>query len=346
LTLHLINPLSDDRWDDLVARHPRASAFHRRGWIQALVRTYGYEPLALTSAPPGQALNDGIVLCRVSSWITGTRMVSLPFSDHCEPLLNERSESMEFTNWLRAECDRERWKYVELRPLEHMQDAGSGFQESGSYCFHVLDLKPSLEQIFSALHKDSIQRKIRRAEREELSYEAGRSEQLVDEFYRLLLITRRRHQLLPQPRIWFSNLVECMGDAIQIGLARKNGVPIAAMLTLRHRSSVVYKYGCSDEKFHQLGGMPFLFWRLIEESKAAGAEEIDFGRSDLDNQGLVVFKDRFGARRRSLTYSRYTNAEVRAAAISWNSQPVRQFLSILPDVVFSTAGRVVYRHMG
>src|SRR5713101_9298121 len=62
----------------------------------------------------------------------------------------------------------------------------------------------------------------------------------------------------------FRNLVECMGDKIPIRLARKNGAPIAAMLTLRHRSSVVYKYGCSDERSHNLAGMPFLFWRLIE----------------------------------------------------------------------------------
>ncbi len=88
-----------------------------------------------------------------------------------------------------------------------------------------------------------------------------------------------------------------MGRKVQIRLARKNGTPIATMLTLEHRSSVVYKYGCSDEKFHHLDGMPFLFWRLIEETKASGAEKIDFGRSDLDNEGLITFKDRLGTRR-------------------------------------------------
>src|SRR5712692_6936466 len=97
-------------------------------------------------------------------------------------------------------------------------------------------------------------------------------------FYMLLLLTTKRNQLPPQPRAWFRNLVECMSDKVQIRVARKNGAPIAAMLTLRHRSSVVYKYGCSDETFHSLGGMPFLFWRLIEESKASGAQQIDFGR--------------------------------------------------------------------
>jgi hypothetical protein len=63
-----------------------------------------------------------------------------------------------------------------------------------------------------------------------------------------------------------------MSDKVQIRVTRKNGAPIAAMLILRHRWSVVYKYGYSCEGFHGLGGMPFLFWRVVEESKASGAE--------------------------------------------------------------------------
>jgi len=137
-----------------------------------------------------------------------------------------------------------------------------------------------------------------------------------------------------------------MGDKLQIRLARKNGVPIAAMLTLQHRSSVIYKYGCSDERFHNLGGMPLLFWRLVEESKASGAEQIDCGRSDLNNDGLIVFKDRLGTRRKLLTYYRYTRIEGRGMATLRDSQTVRQLFSFLPDAISAAAGRVLYRHMG
>jgi hypothetical protein len=345
VNIHITNPLSDSRWDDLVARHPHASAFHQRGWLEALSRTYGYQPLVLTSTPADKPLSDGIVLCRVSSWITGTRLVSLPFADHCDPLLNDLAELCEFTNWLRAERDCQRWRYVEIRPLSRIQDEDHGLQPSQSFCFHELDLTPGLEQIFRGLHKDSIQRRILRAEREGLWYEAGRSERLVEEFYRLLLITRRRHHLLPQPRLWLKNLVECMGDNIEIRVARKDTTPIAAMLTLRHRSSVIYKYGCSDEKLHNLGGMPFLFWKLIEESKALGVAKIDFGRSDLDQESLITFKDKFGATKKLLNYYRYPKATEGKSA-GWDRHGIRRFFSVLPDAVSATAGRILYRHIG
>jgi CelD/BcsL family acetyltransferase involved in cellulose biosynthesis len=344
--IHILDPLVDTRWDDLVGRHPGASAFHHRGWLEALSRTYGYKPFVLTTTPEGEPLTNGLSVCRVSSWITGTRFVSLPFSDHCEPLLHDSGELPEFVNWLKTECDHQQGRYVELRPQSEAPSAECGLQPASSYWFHELDIRPGLELLYGRLHNNSFRRKLLRAEREHLSYEVGNSQQIVDEFYRLLLTTRKRHQLLPQPRNWFKNLVACLGEKVQIRLARKNGVAIAAMLTMQHRSTVVYKYGCSDERFHSLGGMPFLFWRLVEQGKAAGIEKIDFGRTDLNNEGLIAFKDRFGTSRRLLTYYRHPRTAIRGVTTLGNSQVVKQVFSLLPGAVSSAAGRVLYRHMG
>lgn len=343
MPIYTIDPLSDRRWDDLAASHPRASAFHQRGWLEALARTYGYRPFVLTSAPANQPLCDGIVFCEVRSWITGKRIVSLPFSDHCEPLLSDGNTMPELGNWIRTECERQRLKYVELRPLSTQNSGEGSLQESQSFWLHTLNLTPSLEQLFRNLHKSSIRRRIERAQREQLSYEAGRSESLLNDFYRLMVVTRRRHRLLPQPRAWFRNLMECVGANLTIRVARKDGVLVAGMLTLRHRGNVIYKYGCSDETLHHLAGMPFLFWRLIEESKATGAEQIDFGRTDTDNVGLTMFKDRFGTERRKITYFRHP---LSAKANSINLSGMRRIFSFLPGAVLSGAGGVVYRHLG
>jgi lipid II:glycine glycyltransferase (peptidoglycan interpeptide bridge formation enzyme) len=178
-----------------------------------------------------------------------------------------------------------------------------------------------------------------------MEYEVGRSKQLLDEFYRLLLITRRRHRAIPQPRAWFRNLIESMGDKLQIRVVRKDRNPIAAMLTLRHRATIIYKYGCSDQRFHSLGAMPLLFWRLIEESRNSGGQRIDLGRSDLDNDGLITFKEKFGTARRLLTYYRYPRPEREERIRRWDSRAVRQFFSILPDTALSTAGKLLYRHL-
>lgn len=345
--IRILDPVTDPGWQELSSRHGRASVFHTPGWLEALRLTYRYRPFVLTSGLPGAPLEDGIVLCRIASWITGARAVSLPFSDHCEPLLRAPADIEEFAEWLRGECNRERWNYVELRPVSRELDA-QAFppQSSESYWLHTLSLAPSLDQLHEGLHKDSIRRKIRRAEREQLSYESGTSERLVNQFYGLMLKTRRRHGVVPQPKEWFRNLVHCLGNALKIRVASKGGIPAAAVLTLEHRSTVVYKYGCSDERFHNLGGMPFLFWNLIRESKQLGAQEIDFGRSGLEQKGLTTFKERLGAMRQPLSYLRYIRPGVRGGIGPSKSAAIRGIFSALPNPLLSVAGKFLYRHMG
>jgi CelD/BcsL family acetyltransferase involved in cellulose biosynthesis len=346
MRLYDLDPLSDRRWDDLVASHPRASVFHRTGWLRALATTYGYRTMVLTTSPPGERLRDGVVFCEVRSWITGSRMVSLPFSDHAEPLLSEDGATLAIAEWMQAESLRRKWRYIELRPLSEGLHYDHPLAKSQSYWLHTLDLSPSVEQIFAKLHKSCIQRRIRHAERERLGYERGCSSELLNEFYTLLMMTRRRFRLLPQPRAWFENLIACMAPNAEIRVARKDGKAVAAILTLGHRGTVVYKYGCSDERFHHLGGMPFLFWKLIEESKNAAAELIDFGRTELENDHLTEFKDRLGTRRSKLSYLRYPERAGKSRTDALNISAMRGLFSILPDALSSRLGWAAYRHIG
>jgi CelD/BcsL family acetyltransferase involved in cellulose biosynthesis len=346
MKLYTLDPLLDSRWDKLVLSHPDASVFHQRGWLEALSETYGYRPIVVTSAPPGQPLTDGIVFCEVQSWITGRRLVSLPFADHCEPLQNEARDAVDFLAWILTQQRSQGWKYVELRPCSSRMNCVGPLSTGQSFWHHTLDLSRTKEQIFLSLHKNSMQRRIQRAERGQLSCHRGCSDDLLDEFYRLLMITRRRHQLLPQPRAWFRNLAACMNPHVEILVARQGTVPIAAMLILRHCRTVVYKYGCSDERFHHLAGMPFLFWNLIQEAKASGAELIDLGRTDLDNPGLIRFKDHLGTSRRKFTYLRYEEGGDQKASVAYNRSALRHLFSVLPDAISSAAGRLLYRHIG
>jgi CelD/BcsL family acetyltransferase involved in cellulose biosynthesis len=341
-----LDPTLDPRWDHLVASHPQASVFHRTGWLRALAKTYGYRPVVVTSAPPGQKLSDGIAFCEIRSWITGSRLVSLPFSDHSQPLLSEALDSLDLPKWLQTARSRFRWKYVELRPISARPEWGSALGTSQSFWLHTLSLEPRIEQLFSNTHKSSIQRRIRHAENGHLEYVRGASRELIEHFYDLLVITRKRHRLLPQPQSWIRNLMIEMSSDAEIRLVRTAGVPIAAILTLHHRGTVVYKYGCSDHRFHHLAGMPFLFWKLIEESKSQGLEQIDFGRTDLENKGLVEFKDRLGANKNIISYLRnQKNQNSKPAQLSKRSVAASVF-AILPRALSSGLGRLVYPHIG
>jgi hypothetical protein len=158
-------------------------------------------------------------------------------------------------------------------------------------------------------------------------------------------MTRRRHGLPPQPLKWFRSLIAALGKDLQIRVAFKDDISIASILTLSYKKKMVYKYGGSDLRYGNLGGNALVFWRAIQDAKANGIEEFDMGRSDLDNEGLVVFKDRWGAERSVLNYWRYPSS-MRSSGAGNLIRKARGLVSIAPELSLRAVSNLLYRHMG
>jgi len=345
VAVHEIDPLRDERWASLVESHPRASVFHSINWLKALRSVYGYEPVVMTTCPPGALLTNGLIFCWVNSWLTGRRLVSLPFSDHCDPLM-DRTEALDaILAHAQRHVDDKRSKYIEIRPLSCQPSSHTKLGKLLTYRFHHLDLGRSEQELFRSFHKDCVQRKIRRAEREKLQYELGTSEDLLQKFYRLQVMTRRRQYLPPQPLAWFRGLIAAFGPDLTIRVASKDGSPVAAILTLSHKKNMVYKYGCSDAAFNKFGGMALLFWEAIREARDKGFEELDLGRSDIDNLGLVAFKEHWGATATDLNYWAYPGRSAKRPT-SWEKNLVARVVSVAPDFALKVVGKLLYRHIG
>jgi CelD/BcsL family acetyltransferase involved in cellulose biosynthesis len=344
---HLVDPISDPRWTELIERDNRATIFHSPGWLMALRQTYGYEPVVLTTSLTSQPLANGVVFCRIKSWLTGSRLVSLPFSDHCEPLVGPGEDPGDFANLAASDrCASGPLKYVELRPVDQapsVKSGKAGFRESETFWLHRLDLSPTPGEIFHHFHIDCVRRKIRRAEREHVVCDEGNNPELLESFYRLLLRTRRRHQLPPQPKAWFRNLAKFLGDRIEIRVASKDGQPIASILTFSYKNKLMYKYGCSDERYHKFGGTQLLLWRAIQAAKEKNYSEFDLGRCELENAGLRIFKDRWGASGSKLTYWRSQPGE---SSVDREHQIARRVFRLCPPSLLQAAGRSFYRHIG
>jgi len=347
-TTYEINPLTDQRWQTFVARHPRSSVFHSVPWLSALARTYGYKPVAYTTSPPGKDLDNGIVFCSVESWITGRRLVSLPFSDHCAPLVEDTDQLKQLVTRV-EEALENKLAYVEFRTGgSEVGQIASLPTATSSYCLHELDIGPDVDSLMNGLHMQ-IKRNIQRAQREGLTYKEGRTAELLDAFVRLNRLTRRRHQIPPQPPSWFANLAALLGDDLNFKVACFNRRPVAAIMTLRHRDTITYKYSCSDPEFNKLGGPSALIWDAIQQAKHEGLRKLDFGRSDYSNQGLLTFKDRWGSQRSNLTYWTISKEAGDAAGDQnqgWKTKAGKAILPHLPEPVFAMVGRLFYRHIG
>ena len=346
MTIYKIDPIKDRRWTEFLSTHPEASIFHTSGWLEALQRTYGYEPVVFTTSPPEDELRNGIPFCRIRTWLTGRRLVSLPFSDHCTPLVENSAELSCMLKSLQQEVAEKKWNYVEIRAGDLHLPGDATFEKAKAYTLHKLDLRPNLDDLFRGLHKDCVQRKIRRAEREGLICEEGTGESLLRKFFHLLLITRRKHRLAPQPIGWFNNVIACLGDKVKIRVASKDGSPVASTFTLRHGRTLVYKYGCSDHRFSNLGGTQLLMWKAIQQAKNDRLEEFDMGRSDCDNPGLIAFKDHWGAARSTLFYLRYPLRRSQTINEVMPGSVAKYIFAHAPDSLLAATGSMLYKYMG
>lgn len=337
-----LNPLEDIRWAGFLECHDTAGLFHSTGWLDALRRTYGFEARVLTTSGPSERLANGLVFCRIRSRLTGRRLVSVPFSDHCAPLTDNDEELQCLVSRLQEEAVQE--KYLEIRSIASESAIAAGFTESSSFCLHRLDLRPTLNELCHAFHGDCIRRKIRRAERENVTYEDGTSEAILQKFYRLVIRTRRRQRIPPQPMSWFRNLIGCIGEGVKIRLVSHKEQPVAGILTIRYKRTMTYKYGCSEPQFHKFGSMQMLIWKAIQDAKESGLREFDMGRTDWTNEGLLKFKDRWGSTRCTLRYLRYPPPSSPGPAGRIVQRIAGQAIASAPEFVLTLASGVLYRH--
>jgi lipid II:glycine glycyltransferase (peptidoglycan interpeptide bridge formation enzyme) len=252
---------------------------------------------------------------------------------------------------LQTALGREGAKYVEIRPVNlNFGQAGDGieFLPAATHSLHILDLRPNLTELFQTFDKDSVRRRIGRADRAGLVEKCGRSDDLLKDFYTLFITTRRRHSLPPIPYAWFRNLVHCQGEALEIRLAYedKDKVPVAGILTLNFRSTVYYKYGCSDAQFNRLGAIPWLLWKAVEAAKSNGAVEFDLGRTEQGNDGLLTFKNHWVSQPQRLLYWMFPGTHSPVSADGWKLRLAKRVFSCMPDRLLTITGNLIYRHIG
>jgi len=336
-----IDPLNDRRWRDLVQRDPRASAFHTPEWLDALRRTYGFAPIVYAADPAQGELRSAVAFCGVASWLTGRRLVSLPFSDHCEPLVEDAERLAAILGHTAGEARSNGWRYVQIRP----RTTGLGvapFEPDESNYHYALDLRPDAEAIFSGIKKQT-RYDIRRAERGTLRHVVGRDDEFVRAYFRLHVMTRSTHGVPPQPLAWFRNVARCLGDMVDVHLLLDDGRPIAGLVTIQFRDQLMWKYSASDPVRDRLGMGKSLAWQSIRRAKERGATTLDMGRCEPANVGLAQFKERWGAARADLGYFRYpAPARSRSRRIT---AAARRVVEHLPPPVLAIAGRLAYRHV-
>lgn len=348
MSLQIIDPTTYPGWDDLLLSTPGSSFFHTSAWAQVLSESYGYTPLYFTIIENGK-LRALVPLMEVNSILTGKRGVSLPFTDFCEPILDEDISFPNLFNEITEFGKSRGWKHVELRGgLSLLPESES--KPFKSYLGHTLDLSGGQEKIFKNFRKGT-KSAVKQAQKEDLEIKIGVLDKFVEEFYHLNCMTRKLHKLPPQPFIFFGgvqkNILE-KGLGVIILILYK-GMSIAGAVFFHFGNKAFYKYGASMREYQDLRANNLIIWNAIQYFSNKGCKSLCFGRTDLENEGLRIFKNGWGAEEREIKYLRYDLS--RSIFVKENKH---KKISYVQDLVFGNMpipllkmiGSLAYKHMG
>lgn len=340
----VLNPLKVANWDDLLPTYPEANFFHTQTWAKVLSETYGYEPKYF-SIFGEDGLRFLLPMMEVRSIFTGRRGVSLPFTDHVQPLVTCVDGLPEIWQELVGYAKKSRWQHIDLRGEAVGQTASKVYD---SFYQHEIQLEKEPQLLFDRLSSNN-KRNIKKAIRQGVDIEIRDDMSAVDVFYNLNSITRKRHGVPSQPYGFFKNLFKYIssdGRGIVV-LAKKEGTVIAASVYLFLGKSAIYKYGASNQEAGSSGANNLVMWEAINWLSKRGFNCLSLGRTDQDNLGLLRYKNGWAAEQKTINYYRYNVNENRFVVKKKSSRSLgTRFFRTAPVAVSNILGGVLYRHVG
>ena len=342
IRMQIIDPLSSENWDEQLGCHEKLNFFHSKAWARVLFETYRYRPMYFCTLDCDTIVNL-LPLMEVRSFLKGSRGVSLPFTDYCEPILTDGVGMNEVLENFRQHGQQRGWQWFQIR-------GGDGINAAPDerYYVHELPLQSDTENLFSQF-RPSKQRNIRKAQKQQIDIQHADDLAALGDYYGLHCRTRKRHGMPPQPYRFFHNIYRYVIAAGQgkVVLARQQDRIIAGCIFFHFRKKALYKFGASDMAFQHLRPNDLIMWDAIQWYAGQGYESFCFGRTELDNSGLRRFKSDWGTQERIVNYYRYDLQRQDFVTSHAAVKPAQKRLfQMLPVPALRLLGSVAYRHMG
>jgi CelD/BcsL family acetyltransferase involved in cellulose biosynthesis len=336
--------LDDPRWLTFIESQPEVTPFHHPSWARLLTECYGFPSFAVAALDGGEVV-AGLPMLELAGPLRQRRWACLPFTDFCPPLVGT-CDSLDLVQGLERLRDQSRVSGVELRsPI----DAPALHAERVGYR-HLLALDRDCDRVLATFGKSRVQQPIRQAERFVASgrvaiRRAESESDLTKDFYGVHVATRRRLGVPVQPRRFFRLLWQRMiepglGYAL---LAYSAGMPIGGAVFLGYGKTMVYKFGASDRDAQRLRPNHLLLWSAIREGCERGFETFDFGRTDLDGDGLREYKLGWGTKEEPLVYTRL-GAQAAHRGTGRSAAVLGAVIRHSPPAVCRAIGELLYKH--
>ena len=347
----IIDPRNDPRWDEFVAEHPYGTMYHLSSWCSALNKAFDYEP-CYAIVESKDKIKSGIPMMLIQSRLTGNRLVSLPRTSYCDPLVLRKEEMTGLIYTIQQFASKNKIKCIEIKTRHNRQILeGCDFKCYDYFLNQIIELPEDSQELWRKFHRTCVQQRIAKASKAGVKIRFGTGEKDLGTFYQLHKLTTQDHSIPPRPFSYFKSIREAFlpRNLFCIGIAEVGQCAAAAALFFIFKDTLYYEFLGIDYTFVEISPAHLLLWETIKMACGKGLKIFDFGLSPPDNEGLATYKRRWGADEKHLGYFYYPEANgckkfVREPARpkKINLGPMDKAINLLKTMVASK----LYKHFG
>lgn len=343
MTIICIDPKHHPAWAQLIAAHPNSSIFHTPAWLAALTGTYGFEFQAHVLLDDSNTPQAGIVYCEIDD-VRGRRIVCIPFSDFCDPLVSTLEEWQALITPLINKNLPIIQRCVHNEILLH----DPRFTLTNRAKWHGMDLGKPLDALWRDIHS-SAQRAIRKAQRSGIVIRPAHKADLRDFFELHLKLRKHKYRMLAQPYAFFENIWQHLIDTQQgiLLVACHQDKVIGGVMFLHWGQTFTYKFSVSNQDDLNYRPTDLLIWEGIRYAHERGYRQLDFGLSDWDQEGLIRYKRKFASEEKTISFMKFApeNASAGHPQIGDLLPRITKLFTAdaVGDAITEDAGALLYR---
>lgn len=350
----LIDPVQDPRWDEFVIKHPNGCIYHLSGWKQVLEKSYKHmKGHYFVLIGENNKINAALPIFEVKSWIMGNRLVSIPFATVCDPLITKKEEFNKLFKSAFNLSEKLKSSFIEIRALKSsslvQEDVRLG--KSNLYKNQYLPLDNELDCIMKSFHRTCVRKNIKRAIKSNLRIKKADNLSEVYNFYQLYIMTRKNLGLPSPPFNFFKLIWETfsVSKSVFFLIAELNNYAISGIMLFKYKDRISAEYLGWDKKFNDVRPTVFIYYEAIKFAHSEGSKVIDFGRTSINNKGLMDFKRHWGTKIVDLPQFYYPKRKLKKFVDKEKSLSYKAINSIskkVPGPIFKLLGDFIYCHMG
>ncbi|MEW5894692.1 MAG: GNAT family N-acetyltransferase [Candidatus Omnitrophota bacterium] len=262
-------------------------------WFEVIYKTYGTRFEVKYIEKDGRV--ESYIIYSVIHNFLEWKICLCSYCDYSDGLVQSVEDWKKFFESLRHDYPKYR---IAVRNLRDSFAFDSGlFKMLSREHFHILDLQPSLDEIWRKAH-DSHKAAVNQAVKKGVTVQECRKAELR-KFYRLHLgIRKNKYRIFPQPYRFFENIWDeymQRGQGFLLGAYSPEGEFIGGNIYLICGDTLYYKFNTSSRAALEFRPNNLLFWEGIKRGKARNLKALDLGSSGYEQTGLIRFKEHAGA---------------------------------------------------